>query len=136
MSLERAAVRIFFNLQSLIFFLLSSFFILQLTVSSNTLGVMAEHINGATVLENNCSHSEEMLFDALHRLISMIIFPDACKSPSTPLLQRIKISVSENGPRLTEASRNSGLAVLRWTRGGSPLRSLLVISVRVFLFFS
>ncbi|XVF20492.1 hypothetical protein REPUB_Repub12eG0005100 [Reevesia pubescens] len=86
-----------------------------------------EQMNGVTVDENTGSHShrEESLYGVLHRLISMIIFPDA----STPLIQRIKISVSENGPRLGEASRNTGHTLLLWTRRGSPLRALLVISV-------
>ncbi|XVE72000.1 hypothetical protein DITRI_Ditri11bG0003200 [Diplodiscus trichospermus] len=89
---------------------------------------MAYPMNGS-VDENNCSHREETLYGVLHRLISMIIFPDASTSASTPLLQRIRISVSENGPRLGEASRNTKRTVLLWTSRGSPLRALLVISV-------
>ncbi|KAL4342620.1 hypothetical protein GQ457_08G014660 [Hibiscus cannabinus] len=88
---------------------------------------MAEQVNGATV--DNGTQREEMLQDALHRLVSSIIYPEDSASVSTPLLQRIKISVSENVPRLGEASRNTGRSVLRWTRSGSPLRALLVISV-------
>ena len=95
---------------------------------------MEEQINDATVHENNCNHTEETLYGVLHRLISMIIFPDASSSASTPLLQRIKVSVSENGPLLGEATRNTSRTVLLWTRRGSPLRALLVISVRVFFF--
>ncbi|XVF71043.1 hypothetical protein PTKIN_Ptkin12aG0003100 [Pterospermum kingtungense] len=90
---------------------------------------MTEQTDGSTVDQkySNCSRSsDETLPGVLHRLISTIIFAD---EPSTRLLQRIKISVSENGPRLGEASRNTGLAVLNWTRRGSPLRALLVISV-------
>ncbi|KAK8546582.1 hypothetical protein V6N13_067789 [Hibiscus sabdariffa] len=90
---------------------------------------MAEQVNGATVDDSNCTQREEMLQDALHRLVSSIIYPEDSASVSTPLLQRIKISVSENVPRLGEASRNTGRSVLRWTRSGSPLRALLVISV-------
>ncbi|MBA0848211.1 hypothetical protein Goshw_029756 [Gossypium schwendimanii] len=93
---------------------------------------MTEQMNGASVDENNCTQSEEMLLhEALRRLISTIIYPDGSSSSPAPLLQRIKISVSENGPRLGEASRNTGRTVIRWTRSGSPLRALLVISVRV-----
>ncbi|KAE8684682.1 KANADI like transcription factor, putative isoform 1 [Hibiscus syriacus] len=91
---------------------------------------MAEQMKGAAVGENNCTRSEETLQDALHRLISSIIYPEA----SAPLLQRIKISVSENVPRLGEASRNTSRSVLQWTRRGSPLRALIVISVRGFPF--
>ncbi|XP_007031339.2 PREDICTED: uncharacterized protein LOC18600679 [Theobroma cacao] len=90
---------------------------------------MAENMNGVSADENKCCHREETLYGVLHRLVSMIIFPDASSSASTPLLQRIKISISENGPRLGEASRNTGRAVLMWTRRGSPIRALLVISV-------
>ncbi|MBA0790280.1 hypothetical protein Gohar_014941 [Gossypium harknessii] len=93
---------------------------------------MTEQMNGASVDENNCTQSEEMpLHEALRRLISTIIYPDGSSSSPAPLLQRIKISVSENGPRLGEASRNTSRTVIRWTRSGSPLRALLVISVRV-----
>lgn len=89
---------------------------------------MTEQTNGSTVDQkhSSCSHSDETLHGVLHRLISMIIFPDTL---STPLLQRIKISVSENAPRLGDASRNTTQSLLDWTRRGSPLRALLVISV-------
>ncbi|TYJ25933.1 hypothetical protein E1A91_A07G082800v1 [Gossypium mustelinum] len=98
---------------------------------------MTEQMNGASVDENNCTQSEEMLLhEALRRLISTIIYPDGSSSPPAPLLQRIKISVSENGPRLGEASRNTSRTVIRWTRSGSPLRALLVISVGSIAFLT
>ncbi|GMI85517.1 LDAP Interacting Protein [Hibiscus trionum] len=86
-------------------------------------------MNGSTVDGNNCTDKEEMLQDALHRLVSSIIYPEASASGSAPLLHRIKTSVSENVPRLGEASRNTSRSVLQWTRSGSPLRAILVISV-------
>ncbi|XP_017621867.2 uncharacterized protein LOC108466004 [Gossypium arboreum] len=89
---------------------------------------MADQTNGVTLNENQRVHKEETLYDVLHRSVSMIL-PDASSTESAPLLQRIKISVSENGPRLGEASRNTGQTLLRWTRRGSPLRALLVISI-------
>ncbi|KAE8713353.1 KANADI like transcription factor, putative isoform 1 [Hibiscus syriacus] len=95
---------------------------------------MAEQTKGATVGENNCTRGEETLHEALHRLVSSIIYPEA--SASEPLLQRIKISVSENVPRLGEASRNTSRSVLQWTRRGSPLRALLVISVGTISFLT
>ncbi|XWS75366.1 hypothetical protein CRYUN_Cryun01aG0080900 [Craigia yunnanensis] len=56
---------------------------------------MAEQLNGATVDENHCSHTEETLYGVLHRLIS-IIFTDAslsaslrCCSGSRSLFQRM-----------------------------------------------
>ncbi|KAE8664768.1 KANADI like transcription factor, putative isoform 1 [Hibiscus syriacus] len=94
---------------------------------------MAVKTNGATV-ENNFIHKEELLQDALRSLFSSIIYPKA--SAPTPLLQRIKISVSENLPRLVEASRNTSRSVLQWTRSGSPLRALLVISVGTITFLT
>ncbi|XP_012471251.1 uncharacterized protein LOC105788756 [Gossypium raimondii] len=98
---------------------------------------MTEQMNGASVDENNCTQSEEMLLhEALRRLISTIIYPDGSSSSPAPLLQRIKISVSENGPRLVEASRNTSRTVIRWTRSGSPLRALLVISVGSIAFLT
>ncbi|KAB2020648.1 hypothetical protein ERO13_D07G078500v2 [Gossypium hirsutum] len=98
---------------------------------------MTEQMNGASVDENNCTQSEEMLLhEALRRLISTIIYPDGSSSSPAPLLQRIKISVSENGPRLGEASRNTSRTVIRWTRSGSPLRALLVISVGSIAFLT
>ena len=69
---------------------------------------------------------DETLYSVIRRLISEILFPDASDSP---LLQRIKTSIAENGPLLPEACRNTGNNVLLWTRRGSPLRALLVISV-------
>lgn len=63
----------------------------------------------------------------LNRLASATLFPEPGTSGS--LLNRIKISVLDNAPLLPEASRNSFCDVLRWTRRGSPLRTLLVVSV-------
>ncbi|KAF7816311.1 voltage-dependent L-type calcium channel subunit [Senna tora] len=69
----------------------------------------------------------ETLYDVLHRLITSIVFPES--GNTAPLLRRIKISVSQNAPLIPEASRNTARDVLLWTRRGSPLRALLVISV-------
>ncbi|XP_054790191.1 uncharacterized protein LOC129295677 [Prosopis cineraria] len=69
----------------------------------------------------------ETLYGVLHRLITSIIFPEP--DNAAPLLNRIKISVSKNAPLIPEASKNTGRDVLLWTRRGSPLRALLVISV-------
>ncbi|GER47060.1 mucolipin-1 [Striga asiatica] len=71
------------------------------------------------------------LFTVLNSLIAAVFFPDP-NSP-TPLLQRIKSSISENVPLLREASRNTGRRVLDWARRGSPFRALLVVSVSVAL---
>ncbi|GLT28757.1 hypothetical protein SLA2020_036650 [Shorea laevis] len=74
-------------------------------------------------------HRQETLYGVLHRLLAMIFFPDPNSSAaSTPLLQRITLSLSENGPQLPEACKNTGWHILLWTRRGSHLRALLVIS--------
>ncbi|KAJ7960055.1 Voltage-dependent L-type calcium channel subunit [Quillaja saponaria] len=73
------------------------------------------------------SDQELTLYAVLNRLITAILFPEP--GNSGPLLHRIKISVSENVPLVPEASRNTGRDVLLWTRRGSSLRALLVISV-------
>ncbi|KAK3012939.1 hypothetical protein RJ639_009573 [Escallonia herrerae] len=67
------------------------------------------------------------LYALLNRLIASMFFPGP--ESSAPLAQRIRASLSENVPLLREASRNTGRDVLLWTRRGSPLRALLVVSV-------
>lgn len=102
---------------------------------------MAENSNG------NCVHVEQQqeeesenlnyrkdksvtqtLPEVLNRLASGILFPEPADGNS--FLRRIKNSVAENACLIPEASRNSAHDVLLWTRRGSPLRALLVISVR------
>ncbi|KDP35752.1 hypothetical protein JCGZ_10524 [Jatropha curcas] len=73
---------------------------------------------------------DETLYSVLHSLLAMIFVPESGSSVAAEsFLQRIKISVSENGPLLKDATKNTGRKVLLWTRRGSPLRALLVISV-------
>ncbi|KAH1081933.1 hypothetical protein J1N35_021694 [Gossypium stocksii] len=63
---------------------------------------MADQTNGVTLNENQRIRKEETLYDVLHRSVSMIL-PDASSTESASLLQRIKISVSENGPPTVNA---------------------------------
>ncbi|GLT73536.1 hypothetical protein SLA2020_453870 [Shorea laevis] len=82
---------------------------------------------------NNGTHrgreeKEETLYGVFRRLITEIFFPHGERGRAS-LLHRIKASVAENGPLLREASGNTGRKVLLWTRRGSPMRALLVISV-------
>lgn len=72
--------------------------------------------------------AEETLYSVFHRFISAILFPDHGADPA-PLRHRIKTSVVHNVPLLREASVNTARNVHIWTRRGSPLRALLVISV-------
>ncbi|CAL1379838.1 unnamed protein product [Linum trigynum] len=70
------------------------------------------------------------LFAVLNRTVSSIFAPASGGGDPAPLLlQRIKASLSENGPLLKDATANTGRKILVWTRSGSPLRALLVISV-------
>ncbi|KZV49769.1 hypothetical protein F511_07320 [Dorcoceras hygrometricum] len=70
------------------------------------------------------------LYTIVNRLIAAIFFPDADSGyASVPLLQRIKASLSDNIPLLRDASRNTARNIVAWTRRGSPLRTLLVVSV-------
>lgn len=78
--------------------------------------------------------AEETLYSVFHRFLSAILFPDHGTDPA-PLLHRIKTSVAHNVPLLREAAGNTARNVLIWTRRGSPLRALLVISVSLFFFF-
>ncbi|CAN7114356.1 unnamed protein product [Brassica rapa subsp. narinosa] len=78
---------------------------------------------------------EEDDSESLHSLlwitIRSILFPDpkTRDASSSSLLQRIRNSLSENGPKLREASRKTSRDILQWTRRGSPLRALLVITI-------
>ncbi|KAI8020430.1 hypothetical protein LOK49_LG04G01480 [Camellia lanceoleosa] len=76
-------------------------------------------------------HDEGVSLDGvLRRVGAEIFFPDADSAyGSSPVIHRIKASLSENVPLLRQASRNTGRDVLLWTRRGTPLRALLVVSV-------
>uniref|UniRef100_A0A2P2JLZ7 Uncharacterized protein n=1 Tax=Rhizophora mucronata TaxID=61149 RepID=A0A2P2JLZ7_RHIMU len=80
--------------------------------------------------QNGWVHRErETLQGVLHRIISTIFFPEVTTGSALPCFQRIKMSLSENVPLLKEASANTGGKILLWTRRGSPIRALFVISV-------
>ncbi|KAK7290235.1 hypothetical protein RIF29_04509 [Crotalaria pallida] len=72
--------------------------------------------------------TRETVPELLNRFASSIMFPEPGNSGS--LINRIKISFLENAPFLPGASINSANDVLLWTHRGSPLRALLVISVK------
>lgn len=78
----------------------------------------------------------ESLYSLVCITIGSILFPDSKTgyASSSPLLQRIRNSFAENGPKLREASKKTSREILQWTRRGSHLRSLLVITVNVFFF--
>lgn len=93
--------------------------------------------NGVMIVEGAGYDSEEQkqeltLYTILNRLIAAIFFPGPNSSAS--LLQRMKACLSDNIPLLRDASRNTARHVLLWTRRGSPLRALLVVSVSLFYY--
>ncbi|KAL3323444.1 hypothetical protein AABB24_037869 [Solanum stoloniferum] len=67
------------------------------------------------------------LVDIFNRFVSAIFSSDS--NNNGQLIQRIKGCVSENVPLLHQASKNTAHNVYNWTRKGSPLRALLVVSV-------
>ncbi|QCD98443.1 uncharacterized protein LOC114173263 [Vigna unguiculata] len=69
----------------------------------------------------------DSLPEVLNRIASAILFPGPGDDGS--VIRRIKVSVADNAPLLPEASRNSARDVLLWSRGGTPLRALFVITV-------
>ncbi|CAL5371537.1 unnamed protein product [Camellia sinensis] len=76
-------------------------------------------------------HDEGVSLDGVLRRVGAEIFfpnPDSTYG-SSPVIHRIKASLSENVPLLRQASRNTGRDVLLWARRGTPLRALLVVSV-------
>lgn len=94
--------------------------------------------NGVVIVERDGDDGKERareltLCTVLNRLIAAIFFPGP--NSSVPLLHRIKASLSENIPLLRDASRNTAHHVLLWTRRGTPLRALLVVSVSRFRCF-
>lgn len=95
------------------------------TVKTN--GDAAGDYDGSYKVKPTEDDEEVTLYGVVNRLISSILFPDP-KTSST-LVHRIKASVSSNVPLLRDASKNTGRDVLQWTRRGSPLRALLVVSV-------
>ncbi|KAL1536854.1 hypothetical protein AAHA92_29435 [Salvia divinorum] len=94
--------------------------------------------NGVVIDPNGDEDSENQqdltLFTLLNRLIAAIFFPSP--NSSAPLLQRIKTAIAENIPLLRDASKNTAARALQWTRRGSPLRALFVVSVGTIVFLT
>lgn len=92
--------------------------------------------NGVVIDPNGDEYSQNpqdlTLLTLLNRLIAAIFFPNP--NSSAPLLQRIKTALAENVPLLRDASKNTAARVLQWTRRGSPLRALFVVSVSPFIY--
>ncbi|KAF8081048.1 hypothetical protein N665_0908s0005 [Sinapis alba] len=96
-------------------------------------------INGGKTEVEEGEDDSESLYSLLCITIGSILFPDpktGDASSSSSLFQRIRNSISENGPKLREASRKTSREILRWTRRGSPLRALLVITMGTIAFLT
>ena len=78
---------------------------------------------------------EATLSGVFNLLIESISDPNRDETSTTPMANRIKKSLMEAAPMFREAIINTRRQVLLWTRRGSPLRALLVVSVSIpFLF--
>jgi hypothetical protein len=108
--------------------------------NGNTVYVEHQHDDEEEELDNlKKKHRKDQsvtqtLPEVLNRLVSAILFPEPADDNS--LLHRIKNSIADNVPLLPEASKNSANDVITWTRRGSSLRALLVISVGTVSFVS
>ncbi|CAK9175281.1 unnamed protein product [Ilex paraguariensis] len=100
--------------------------------SETSNGVVIENGEDAYSHKTKQNYMEEQdvtLYSVFNSFISSAFFPNPDSSyASMPFVQRIKAALSVNVPLLREASRNTGHNVLLWTRRGSPLRALLVVS--------
>ncbi|XP_060184163.1 uncharacterized protein LOC132613891 [Lycium barbarum] len=67
------------------------------------------------------------LFDIFNHFVSTIFSSD--NNNNVGVIKRIQRAISENVPLVNQASKNTAHNVYTWTRKGSPLRALLVISV-------
>ncbi|XP_066352745.1 uncharacterized protein [Miscanthus floridulus] len=74
--------------------------------------------------EVGVGEEEDTLAGVLRSFVDGVWYPD-----DEPLLRRLRAASFEAAPRLRGASRNSARDLLEWTRRGSGLRAILVISV-------
>ncbi|KAF3543986.1 hypothetical protein DY000_02000671 [Brassica cretica] len=101
------------------------------TEKKSNANVVNDDVGEVVVSGETMSGDSESLYSLLCIMIGSILFPDpkTRDASSSSLLQRIRNSVSENGPKLREASLKTSGDILQWTRRGSPLRALLVITI-------
>ena len=74
--------------------------------------------------EVGVGEEEDTLAGVLRSYVDGVWYPN-----DEPLLRRLRAASCEAAPRLRGASRNSARDLLEWTRRGSGLRAILVISV-------
>ncbi|PSS30070.1 Tegument protein [Actinidia chinensis var. chinensis] len=89
---------------------------------------VGEKHNGVFVEQS--PDQELTLYGVLRRVVAEIFFPDPGSGfGSGPLLRRIKGFLAENIPLLRDALKSTSRDLLLWTRRGTRLRALLVVSV-------
>ncbi|KAF3332097.1 hypothetical protein FCM35_KLT03503 [Carex littledalei] len=76
-------------------------------------------VNGPVVSPDTLPSVFRSFFDG-------VVYSDGA---SKPMIRRVRDATSAHVPRLRDASRNSARDLVAWTRSGSPLRALFVISV-------
>ncbi|GAB4826740.1 hypothetical protein Ancab_033625 [Ancistrocladus abbreviatus] len=82
--------------------------------------------------KDDADYGEESLYDVVKGMLWSIFSPDHTSGlAGTSLYHRTKTSFQRDLPGLRDASKTSGCRIMRWTRQGSPLRALLVISVSI-----
>lgn len=91
--------------------------------SESTNGVNVIRVDGAGKEEEE---EEITLIGALSRLLAAIF---VAGDPSSTLLRRARTAIGDGAASVRIGCRNSSRELLRWTRRGSPLRPLLVVSV-------
>nr|AAK62462.1 Unknown protein [Arabidopsis thaliana]AAM13246.1 unknown protein [Arabidopsis thaliana] len=98
---------------------------------------VGEIVNGGTKngyrkpdsVEKEDDEDLKSLYSLICLTIGSIMFPDSKTGDASSFLERVRNSVAENGPKLREASERTGREILLWTRRGSSLRALLVITM-------
>ncbi|KAL8109260.1 uncharacterized protein LOC141670622 [Apium graveolens] len=110
--------------------------------ADNINGDPTERLNGVIIDDEehssqskpNINEDQITLYSLFDDVINHILFPHELET--TSFVNRIKTTASRNWPLLPDASRNTGRRVLLWTRQGTALRSLLVVSVGTVTFLA
>ncbi|EES15006.1 uncharacterized protein LOC8075383 [Sorghum bicolor] len=95
------------------------------TTATATATATAKPASKGEAREVDVGEEEDTLAGVLRSFVDGVWHPDEHE----PLLRRLRAASCEAAPRLRGASRNSARDLLEWTRRGSGLRAILVISV-------
>ncbi|KAJ6850207.1 uncharacterized protein M6B38_265590 [Iris pallida] len=88
----------------------------------------SDEVNGTIEIESAAA-DEKTLYGVLRGFVAGVSEAGAGGDPPKPISSRIRASLAKTAPELRGASEKSAHDLLRWTRQGSPLRALLVVSV-------